>query len=232
MLTADIQKLEPGDVIRLYELDATELGGDVQRFHGHMQRGPIIWQGESYQPISIEADGLELSANRTIAPRLTIGNEVAGVQGAVSALCLAFDDFGGARLTIRETFRHYLDPANFPEGNPTAAAEESTSTWYIEQKTSENALQVTFELSSPANFQDQQLPSRQITSRCTWCVRGEYRGESCGYTGPYIDIDGNPTDNPALDACSGLLTSGCKARFGSNAELPFGGFPASALIKG
>ncbi|MCQ9618405.1 phage minor tail protein L [Paenalcaligenes niemegkensis] len=231
-ITADIQRLEPGDVIRLFELDATELGGDIQRFHGHKQDKPIIWQGNDYLPISIEVRGLAMATNKTTAPSFVIGNEIGGVRGAVSALCLYFRDFVGAKLTVRETFKHYLDAANFPEGNPEASNEETISIWFIEQKTSENAQQVAFELSSPADFQGQQVPTRQITSRCGWAIRGEYRGESCGYTGPPYDIEGNLTDDWESDKCNGLLRSGCKVRFGIDAELPFGGAPSSGLLKG
>ncbi|MEN1396593.1 phage minor tail protein L, partial [Pseudomonas aeruginosa] len=34
-LLADIQKLEPGSEIMLFELDGTDYGADVLRFHGH-----------------------------------------------------------------------------------------------------------------------------------------------------------------------------------------------------
>lgn len=231
MIKADIQKLEPGSLIRLFELDATMLGGDVQRFHGHLQEGTIIWQGQPYHPISIDASGVEWAANKTVAPRLVLGNEIDGQRGAISALCLYFNDFVGAKVTIRETFRHYLDAVNFPQGNPGASDEEFISTWYIEQKTGENLQSVTFELTSPADLQGQLIPTRQITSRCAWAARGEYRGEACRYVGPYFDIDGQPTDDPARDKCNGLLSTGCTVRHGRDQQLPFGGFAASSLIR-
>ena len=34
-LITDIQKLEPGGEIRLFEIDGTEYGADYLRFHGH-----------------------------------------------------------------------------------------------------------------------------------------------------------------------------------------------------
>ncbi|MNO03148.1 Phage minor tail protein L [compost metagenome] len=57
-----------------------------------------------------------------------------------------------------------------------------------------------------------------------------YRGPNCGYTGPYFDLDGNATDDPAKDQCNGCLDSGCTVRFGQGNQLPFGGFPAVSLI--
>ena len=62
-MSTDVQLLEPGDAVRLYEVDATHLGGEVMRFHGHLQEGTIIWQGQVYEPISIEAKGFDLNAD-------------------------------------------------------------------------------------------------------------------------------------------------------------------------
>ena len=230
-MESDVQKLEPGNLIRLFELDLSEYSGGIQRFHGHMQSGIITWQGLEYAPIAIDVTGMEMNGGKTVAPVLSIGNMINGQRGAVSALCLYFNDFVGAKLTVHETFAHYLDPVNFPEGNPSASDSEAVSIWYIEQKTSENVQQVQFELASPTSYADMLIPTRQITNRCTWCVRGEYRGDSCGYTGPYVDVDGNPTTDPEQDKCSGLLDSGCKPRFGADAELPFGGFPSAGLLR-
>lgn len=36
MISADVQLLEPGSEIRLFEVDCTAFGGDVLRFHGHL----------------------------------------------------------------------------------------------------------------------------------------------------------------------------------------------------
>ncbi len=66
--------------------------------------------------------------------------------------------------------------------------------------------------------------------RCHWAMTGGYRGPDCGYTGPYFDIDGNPTDDPARDECDGCLGTGCIPRFGEGNQLPFGGFPAVSII--
>ncbi|NNA97284.1 hypothetical protein [Pseudomonas gessardii] len=62
-INTDAQLLEPGDAVRLYEVDSTHLGGDVMRFHGHMQNGTIIWQGQAYDPISTGTKGLDLNGD-------------------------------------------------------------------------------------------------------------------------------------------------------------------------
>ena len=190
----------------------------------------IIWQGQVYSPIAIQSDGLELRGDgKASTPSLVLSNTINGINGAVSALCLHFNDFAGAKLTVITTLAKYLDAANFAGGNPSAANEYKRQIWYVEQKTSENHSQVSFELSNPVDFEGAKIPCREITNYCHWCVTGRYRGEECGYMGSAMFTEKNePTNNLALDKCGGTIQS-CKIRFGENAELPFGGFPSSSL---
>ncbi|MGQ0895440.1 phage minor tail protein L [Acinetobacter baumannii] len=191
----------------------------------------IIWQGQVFEPMALEVSGLEMrSDGKASAPTLSMANNINGIQNAVSAYCLQFKDFAGAKLKVITTLAKYLDAENFTAGNPTASNESKEQIWYIEQKTSENAQQVTFELSNPIDFEGLKIPVRQITSLCHWCMIGKYRGEECGYTGIAMFTDKDePIDNPALDRCGGRLRS-CRLRFGENKPLPFGGFPASSLL--
>lgn len=237
-LVSDFQKLEVNGLITMYELDASHLGIGVLRFHGHIAfngteswQPAIIWQGNVFEPLALEASGMEMrSDGKASAPTLTIANNVNGIQGAISAYCLQFNDFVGVKLRVITTLTKYLDSANFEDGNPSASNESKEQIWYIEQKTSENAQQVSFELSNPIDFEGLRIPTRQITSLCEWACQGKYRGEECGYTGAAMFTDKDePTDNPALDRCAGRLRS-CRLHHGENAPLPFGGFPASNLI--
>lgn len=187
----------------------------------------IIWQGQAFEPLALEVDGLEMrSDGKASAPTLSMSNNINGIQGAVSAYCLQFGDFAGAKLKVITTLAKYLDAVNFTAGNTTASNEAKEQLWYIEQKTSENAQAVTFELSNPIDFEGLKIPVRQISSYCHWCAMGNYRGEECQYTSAkrFTDKD-EPTDDPALDRCSGSLAS-CRIR---NNESRFGGFPASSL---
>ena len=72
------------------------------------------------------------------------------------------------------------------------------------------------------------LPRRQIVQNvCPW----QYRGAECGYTGTaYFNANDETVSSRAQDACGKRLVS-CQKRFGVNAELPFGGFPAAGLIR-
>lgn len=225
---------------RIYSLiGSDELLGDESRLIGEVfEQGEskvwyrnIIWQGETFDPMPLEVSGLEMrSDGKASAPTLSMANNINGIQNAVSAYCLQFSDFVGAKLKVITTLAKYLDAENFSGGNASASSEAKEQLWYIEQKTSENASAVTFELSNPIDFEGLRIPVRQITSMCHWCMMGNYRGEECGYTGAAMFTDKDePTDNPALDKCAGFLNS-CKLRFGENAELPFGGFPAANLL--
>ncbi|MHC8396124.1 phage minor tail protein L [Pseudomonas sp. LB3P93] len=225
---ADIQKLEPGNQIRLFELDATRLGANLWRFHGHAQEGDIIWQGQLYSPLQITAKGFDIRGDgRPASPTLQVANELGGVRGALTALCLQFRDLAGAKVRVIETFRHFLDAANFPDGNPTASNQSKINLWYIEQKTSETFESLTFDLSGPTDMEGQMLPSQQITKLCRWACRGGYRGEACAYIGAAMFTKKNePTDNPALDRCGGWWSS-CKLRGNTRR---FGGSMGASLI--
>jgi lambda family phage minor tail protein L len=244
-LIKDLQALEPGSEVLLFELDGSDYGADVLRFHGHsipytpaelvaagadaeqLPAKPIWWQGEEYGAWPMQIDGIQANGDGTaVRPSLSVGN----VNGRITALCLAFDDLLQFKLTMRHTLARYIDAQNFPDGNPEAdPTQESIEVWYVDQKTNEDGETVSWELASPGDVGGESI-GRQMTTLCHWCLTGGYRGPNCGYTGPYFDKDGNPTANPELDECNGLLTSGCEPRWGAGNELPFGGFPAVSLI--
>jgi lambda family phage minor tail protein L len=224
-IASDIQQLEPGDLVELFEVDCTPIGGDLLRFHSHLQSTSIFWQANEYKPWPVQALGFERTSDaQQPSPTLT----VADINGTISALCVYLDDLVGAKVTRHRTLAKYLDDANFPDGNPSAdpTAEMSVEIWRIEQKSDEQpGLTVEFTLSSPLDFGGQQAPSRQIVRIWQW----KYRDAVCGYTGTsYFDANDNPVDDPALDRCS-MKTSGCECRFGVNNPLPFGGFLSDNL---
>ena len=155
-INADIQKLEPGALVELFELDASGIGGEVLRFHGYMQVGPIFWQGQRYEPWAIQAEGFEqVGEGQQPSPTLRVGNIGQDAQGrplagVISSLCVHLDDLVGARVVARRTLGRYLDAANFPEGNPSADPREELppEIWIVQQKTLETAQVVEFTLAS------------------------------------------------------------------------------------
>lgn len=239
-ITAAAQRLEPGALIELFELDATALGvSQVQRFHGG--DGVIIWRGQRYEPWAIEATGFDRTGRGTLpAPTLRVGNIATDAtgrsySGVISALCLAAGDLVGARLMRRRTLAQYLDAANFPAGNPAAdpAQEFPPEVWLIEAKTRESAAQLEFELKSALDFDGQSLPARQVqATACAWLSIGGYRGPYCAYTGAAMfDEKGQPVTDPMLDRCAGTVAA-CQQRFGQWQPIHFGGFPAADQFNG
>lgn len=189
----------------------------------------IIFNGQTYEPMALQVSGLEMrSDGKASAPTLSMANNINGIQGAVSAYCYRFKDFAGAKVKVIRTLAKYLDAENFSGGNASASPSEAkTQLWFIEQKTSENVQQVTFELSNPIDFEGLKIPVRNITGYCDEAVRGRYRGETCKYTGmKYFTDKDEPTDDPSQDKCRGGFKS-CKIR--NNAE-NFCGFISSNMI--
>lgn len=224
-ITADIQQLDPGRLIELFEVDCTAIGGDMLRFHGHLQSTSIWWQANEYKPWPIQGSGFERTSDaQQPAPTLTVGD----INGTISALCVYLGDMVGAKVKRHRTLTKYLDAVNFPSGNPTAdpAEEMPIELWRVEQKSNEQpGLQIEFTLSSPLDFGGQQVPARQIASGCQW----QYRDANCGYTGMlYFDKNDQSVTDPTLDRCSMRMT-GCQCRFGVNNALPFGGFLSDTL---
>ena len=210
-------------------IDNNQLAGhdyDISTTDKEVKRD-IIWQGQVYSPVAIKSDGLELRGDgKASMPNLAIANTLNGINGAMSALCLQLSDFAGAKLTVITTLAKYLDAANFASGNPQARNEYKKQVWFVEQKTAENASQVTFELSNPVDFEGMKIPCREITNYCHWAVCGRYRQDPCLYSGSAMFTkDGKPTDDPSLDYCGGSLAD-CKLR---DNTARFGGFPSSSL---
>lgn len=248
-LNADYQKLEPGNAVRLFEVDGTAFGiADVLYFHSHniphtaaeilaaggdeskLPARSIWWQGNEYKAWPCQIEGVEASTEGSGAePVLSVGN----LDSSITALCLAYDDLLQAKVTIHDTLAQYLDAENFPEGNPSAdPQQEKLKVFYIDAKNSETHEVVEFKLTSPMDLQGLMIPTRQLYSLCTWCIRNKYRsGDGCDYAGErYFDKHNNPVDDPSLDECNGTLTA-CKLRFGENNELSHGGFVGTSLIR-
>lgn len=245
--------LAPSGRVRLLEIDATEFSGGLHRFHyspfphtpaeilaangdeSKLGPKPIVFAGDLYDFWPFQVTGLEMSTEQAAEPKLDVSN----LDGHVTALNLQFKDMLNAKVRIVDTYVEYLDTVNFAEGNPTAdASAYSYQIFWLDTKNTEDDEAVQWSLSSPADFQGQMLPTRQITSVCEWALRNQYRsGDGCSYNGTaYFDVKGNPVTDPALDVCSGMLGH-CRKRFGAgldnpnSAQLDFGGFPATVLIQ-
>lgn len=228
----ELNKLAPSAVIELFELDGTssKVGiPSVYRFHAGTNQdidGNIVWGGVSYSRYPVQARGFQYEGQGSLPrPTLTISNALS----LVTSLMLDHGDLVGAKVTRIRTLKKYLDAANFTgDSNATADpyAEFPRQIFTVDRKTLENRDVVSFELAANFDVAGVRLPRRQIVQNvCTWT----YKGEGCGYSGQgSYDIFGNPVP-ASQDVCAHTVEA-CKLRFGTNAELPYGGFPSVGLI--
>lgn len=231
---SEIQKLAPTALIELFQLDYTALGGTTVYFHAGTNQlaANVVWQGVTYTARPVAATGFEKSGQGTLPqPQFTCSN----IDGAIGALCKAFEDLVGAKVTRKRTFLKYLDAVNFPGGvNPTAdpTAAYNDEIWSVNRKAGEDFIAVVFELASAADVAGVQIPRRQcIANICQWLAIGGYRGPFCGYAGGAVaDANDEATSDLAQDACGGRVNS-CKLRFGEFAQLPWGGFAGTGLAR-
>lgn len=229
-IDADIQSLSPGKLVTLFELDLSPITGNtayVESDHYYFYPGldesnaEVVWQGRTYSPFPIEADGFEMSAKGTL-PRPSL--RAANVTGALTALCEDYDDLIGAKIIRRRTFSQYLD------GQPGADPDQHLmdDVFFIERKVGEDSLSITWELASAMDLSGLQLPNRKVVvGYCAW----QYRSAECSYTGTnYFNVLDLPVASSVDDVCSKSV-NGCKVRFGASANLPFGGFPAARTYR-
>lgn len=108
-ITEDMQQLTPGNLVTWFELDASEIGGGVIRFHGNQGMPTGYWQNNEYAPWAISAEGFARTSDQQPTPKLMVGN----VDGSISLLCLSYEDLVGAKVIRRRTFTKYIDARNF-----------------------------------------------------------------------------------------------------------------------
>ena len=175
-IITDLQKINPSAIIELFTLttDAT-LHGSAQtyRFHNGTSlnaNGDIIWAGNQYLKMPIQAEGFAFQKGQLPRPTLTISNAL----GTITAILLNVNqvttgnDLTGATVTRIRTLARYLDSINFPGntnplGTPDPTAEFPQEIYKIDRKSSENRETVTFELAAVFDLAGVRAPKRQCT---------------------------------------------------------------------
>lgn len=181
---SEILNLEATSLVDLYALyyDYQNDSQAVIYFHGGSNglAKPIIFDGQEYIPIPVEADGFEVLGDQGLPrPKLRISN--AGLY--VSSLLRKYDNLNGAKIIRRRTFIKFLDDANFPNNkNPWGEADPNAKLgdekFFISRKMMENKMMAEFELVSSLELENVNIPNREISARyCNWV----YRGYGCRY---------------------------------------------------
>lgn len=228
----DIQRPNPGDRVELFELDASVLGGSVSRFCSSVNEGAsLVWQGNIYAPMPVEAGGFEVAAGGTL-PTPTI--RLADGFGIFRAMVRQYNDLVGAKFTRTVTFRRYLDGE--PEADP--AAHFPQDIFYVERKTKQLGIELEWQLAALSDQQGKLLPGRVVTKNiCDYRYRlwdpdtlaFDYTNATCPYVDPVYFNELGEACAQAADAC-GQRFSDCVLRYGTR-PLPFHGFPGVSDVR-
>ena len=181
---SDIQKVNPSSIIELFKLELKEglnyeTGNPdnvttTYRFHAGSNLdayGDIAWNSETYQRFPVEASGFAFQRGQLPRPTITISNM--GTPSMSLALLAANrftagNDLTGAKVTRIRTMARFVDAANFsgainPFGTPDPDAEFPREIYYIDRKSAENRMLVTFELAAVFDLAGVRAPKRQCT---------------------------------------------------------------------
>ena len=175
-IITDLQKINPSAVIELFTLvTTTALHGSntTYRFHAGTNlnsNADIIWAGNTYTKMPIQAEGFAYQNGQLPRPTLTVSNAI----GTISAILISVNntttgnDLTGATVTRIRTLARYLDAANFSGGSnplrtPDPTAEFPQEIYKIDRKSAENREVVTFELAAVFDLAGVRAPKRQAT---------------------------------------------------------------------
>lgn len=227
------QAFDVGEIIELYELDLLHLDGTILRFTDGVESdgNAILFGGNMYLPLPVEAQGFELSANAQF-PRPTL--RVANVNNSITSLLLAYNNLLGIKLTRIRTYSKFLDSGADPDVGATLVAQK----WQIERKIGQNRMFVEFELSSAIDAANARLPGRTIHKNgCPLIYRvfdtnnGVFIQGTCPYAGSnFFKVNDESTSQESEDLCGKRIDS-CKLRFGATAELPYAAYPGTGAVR-
>ena len=230
-IATDIQRLEQDAIVLMFELDATQFGGEIMRFATAPVDGqPVRFGGVHYLPFPIMADGFEWSGKGPL-PRPTL--TVAAQDLAFISVVISAADLVGAPVRRLRTYRKHLDDGSDPDPEALFPVDH----YVIERKASHNRRQIQFELSVQMDQEGRKIPARQVlrdscTHRYRWWDGTQYRyeGVTCPYAGAGQWTESGAVAANGCDRC-GKRLSDCKLRIGQYAELPFYGFPGVGRYK-
>lgn len=226
-IKSDIQKLDIGsDLIELYTIDATSLGGDIFRFTPMAEDGgsSVVFNGVTYLPLPVEFTGMEIQGDGNLPrPRMKVANVGLTFVGLIAA----YNDGLGATVTRIRTFSKYIDG----HAEEDSSAQFPQDIFYIEHLLEQNKYFVEWELVCPLDIGDKKIPRNQVISYCQHSYRVYREGAfftekaTCPYAGTDYFTSAGVVTTIANDVC-GKKLSDCKLRYSSYSDqLPFFGFP-------
>ena len=175
---SDLQSVNPSAIIELFTLETDAVlhgSSQVYRFHNGTSLNnnqDIVWAGDSYLKMPIQATGFAFQKGQLPRPKLTVSNAL----GTITAILLnvnkvtAGNDLAGATVTRIRTLARYIDAVNFPGGTnplgtPDPTAEFPKEIYKIDRKAAENRDIVEFELAAAIDMVGVRAPQRQCTRK-------------------------------------------------------------------
>ena len=189
--TSSLQSVNPSPIIELFELTLDSIlhgessikdpsGANIStiRFHNNSKdttnQDSIIWNGNTYYKMPIEATGFKYDPKQLPRPKLTISNlaiiavnigNMSNVLNAVNEVTFA-NDLVGATLKRRRTLAEFLPNSNFtgnnPYGTPDNTQEFPIEEFQIARKSLETRDVVSFDLAAAIDNFNVKLPKRQF----------------------------------------------------------------------
>ena len=221
----ELLKSSPFAIIELFELHLNqEIHGSetVFRFYNGVvvqtQTGEIVYNGNTYLAIPIEAEGFEYTAGQTGFPRPTL--RVGNLFSVVSALMLNVNettfgnDLTGAKVVRIRTLSRFLDGVNFdndtnPYGTP-SGEQMPQEVYFVNRKIVENRDVVEFELAAKLDLENIKAPKRQcLANVCQW----EYKGGADGTRDGCTWRPGTTHDARFYDESDNLLGAAAATNF-------------------
>lgn len=228
-----------GELVTLYQLDLTPIGGAVYYFTNNVfpdERIQIKYDGNTYVYMPIAMESIDVNSDQgPPQPRLTIATS----GGPVNSLVAQYNDLRGAKVTRIRTFAEFLDErpngAGGVEVNPFADpnAYLPKDLFIVDRKVGANKTYAEFQLVAPTDQEGIELPLRVVSKRyCdlvyrinngdgTFTYTGRHNpcpwGDLVGDGGRFYDINNQPCA-AAQDACSKTL-KGCFLRFKEGMDL-------------
>jgi len=186
---ADLIGLSGDAILDLFELDLLPLTSvEAYRFFRfcnwvQTDGSSLSYAGITYQPIPVALKGMEVKGDGTPPnPSVTVSN----IGLDFTALANDWNDLIGAKFIRRRVLRRHLDDGS----NPNSSEHWPDEIWFIEQKSEEDKITVTFQLASAFDLDGVALPRRRaLRSTCPWI----YRGPECGYAGPPVSDEFDET---------------------------------------
>jgi lambda family phage minor tail protein L len=176
IVAGEIQKLSPSSIIELYEIDSTNIGGDIYRFHSGKNglTSDVVWAGQTYSAFPIEVSGFEWNGKGQLPrPKVNVGNAL----GTISALVLTYQDLIGCKFTRIRTLQKFLDAVNFPPQRNLLNYTESfelTSIWVENASASVDVIDNITDVVSPIGTNNVQKLIEADTATATRLIRQSF----------------------------------------------------------